>query len=147
MRRIGYWAAALIIVAGCTEQKNAANSRGAAGDPASAAAKHFTIAVIPKAATHEFWKSVHFGAAKAADELGNVDIQWKSPAHDDNREEQGNLVEDFVTRNVDGICLAPIDSHSLLDRIKGAKQANIPTVIFDSGVGRPQRYHQLRRHR
>src|SRR4029079_6880802 len=60
MRRIGYWAAALIIVAGCSDQKNAANWRGAA-DAGSSAAKRITIAVIPKAATHEFWKSVHFG--------------------------------------------------------------------------------------
>jgi ribose transport system substrate-binding protein len=121
---------ALVAITGCSDAKNKANSPAAAG-------KHFTIAVIPKAATHEFWKSVHAGAAKAADELGNVDIKWKSPAHDDNREEQGNLIEDFVTRNVDGICLAPIDAHSLLDKVKGAQQANIPTVIFDSGLEDP----------
>ena len=61
--------AALIIVAGCTEQKNAANSRGAA-DAGSSATKRITIAVIPKAATHEFWKSVHFGAGESGRRIG-----------------------------------------------------------------------------
>ena len=32
------------------------------------------IAVIPKGTSHEFWKSVHFGAEKAAKEIGNVEI-------------------------------------------------------------------------
>ena len=36
------------------------------------------IAVIPKGTTHEFWKSVHAGAAQAAEELG-VEIFWKGP--------------------------------------------------------------------
>jgi ribose transport system substrate-binding protein len=42
------------------------------GAPGSAPAR-LRIAVIPKGTTHEFWKSVHAGAAKAAREL-DVDI-------------------------------------------------------------------------
>jgi ribose transport system substrate-binding protein len=63
-----------------------------------------------------------------------VEVIWKGPVHDDNREEQGNVVEDFVTQKIDGICLAPIDSSSLLNAVRGARQANIPVVIFDSGL-------------
>ena len=96
--------------------------------------KKFRVAVIPKAATQEYWKSVHAGAAKAAQEMGNVEVLWKGPVHDDNREEQGNLVEDFVTQKVDGICLAPVDSSSLLNAVKGARIANLPVIIFDSGL-------------
>jgi ribose transport system substrate-binding protein len=125
---------ALVLMFGCSKSNDAANRRAATGTKSPAAANVYKIAVIPKAATHEFWKSVHAGAANAAKELGNVEILWKAPAHDDNREEQGNLVEDFVTRNVDGICLAPIDSSSLVNAVRGAKQAGIPTVIYDSGL-------------
>ena len=35
----------------------------------SAAEKTYTIAVIPKGTTHEFWKSIHAGAVKAEQEL------------------------------------------------------------------------------
>ena len=33
------------------------------------AAEPYTIAVIPKGTTHEFWKSIHAGAVKAQREL------------------------------------------------------------------------------
>ena len=37
-----------------------------------------TIAVIPKATSHEFWKSIHAGAVAASREAG-VKIIWKGP--------------------------------------------------------------------
>ena len=54
------------------------------------------IAVIPKGTTHEFWKSIHAGALKAAAETG-VDIAWKGPPKEDDRDEQIKVVEDSVT--------------------------------------------------
>src|SRR2546425_4914943 len=48
-----------------------------------AAEKPYTIAVIPKGTTHEFWKSINAGAFKARDELAaqgfKVDVIWKGP--------------------------------------------------------------------
>jgi ribose transport system substrate-binding protein len=46
--------------------------------------KDLRIAVIPKGTTHEFWKSIHAGAARAANELG-VKITWKGPQKEDDR--------------------------------------------------------------
>jgi ribose transport system substrate-binding protein len=40
---------------------------GATTSGGGASAKKYTIAVIPKGTTHEFWKSVHAGAAKAGE--------------------------------------------------------------------------------
>jgi ribose transport system substrate-binding protein len=68
------------------------------------------IAVIPKGTTHEFWKSVHYGAEQAAKELGNVEILWKGPLKENDRQGQINVVRDFITQQADGICLAPLDS-------------------------------------
>jgi ribose transport system substrate-binding protein len=130
---------ALAAIVGCSGSNQNSPATGAA-DHVSDSGKKFRIAVIPKASTHEFWKSVHAGAENAAKELGNVEILWKAPAHDDDRAEQINLVQDFVTRGVDGICLAPIDSQALIGVAKEAKQAGIPVVIFDSGLGDPNLY-------
>jgi len=94
----------------------------------------YVIAVIPKGTTHEFWKSVHAGAENAAKELGNVEIQWKGPILENDLEGQINVVQDFVTRKVHGMCLAPLSSQGLVDAVKQAKEAGIPTVIFDSGL-------------
>jgi ABC-type sugar transport system substrate-binding protein len=93
----------------------------------------YRIAVIPKGTAHEFWKSVHAGAAAAAGELG-VEIDWQGPLFEDRKQEQIAKVQDFVTEKVDGICLAPLDSTALVESVRYAKERGIPTVIFDSGL-------------
>jgi len=97
------------------------------------ASKRYKIAVIPKGTTHEFWKSVHAGAVKAGRELG-VDIHWKGPLKEDDREAQIKVVEDFITRDVDGIVLAPLDDKALRIPVRNAVRAGIPVVIIDSGL-------------
>lgn len=95
--------------------------------------KRYTIAVIPKGTTHEFWKTVHAGAQKAADEL-NVDIIWKGPLKEDDRDSQIAVMENIMARGVDGIVLAPLDDIALRMPVLNAKKMNIPVVIFDSGL-------------
>lgn len=102
--------------------------------------KKYRIAVIPKGSTHEFWKSVHYGAQQAADELGNVEILWKGPQLESDRASQIALVEDFITKKVDGICLAPLDAQGLIPYVHAAKEAGIPTVIYDSDLDSPDDY-------
>jgi ABC-type sugar transport system substrate-binding protein len=92
------------------------------------------IAVIPKGTTHEFWKSVHAGAAQAAKEAGNVEIFWKGPLQENDDAGQINVVQEFITKGVDGLVLAPLDSQALIAAVKDARHQGIPTVIFDSGL-------------
>ena len=89
--------------------------------------------MIPKATNHEFWKSIHAGANKAGRELG-VEILWKGPMREDDRDEQVKVVEDFVARRVDGIVLAPTDNRALVPPAKEAARRGIPIVIIDSGI-------------
>jgi ribose transport system substrate-binding protein len=92
-----------------------------------------TIAVIPKGTTHEFWKSIHAGAVKAAREL-DVEIIWKGPLKEDDREAQISVMENFVARNVSGIVLAPLDEKALVVPVRNSSRAGIPVVIIDSGL-------------
>ena len=92
-----------------------------------------SVAVIPMGTTHEYWKSIHAGAAKAAGEL-NVDIVWKGPQVEDDRGQQISVVEDMISRGVDGIVLAPLDRTGLRQVVGEARRAGIPTVIIDSGL-------------
>jgi len=96
--------------------------------------KKLRIAVIPKGTTHEFWKSVHAGAQHAANEMGNVEIYWKSQQLEKDRDGQISVVQDFITKRVHGICLAPLDKDALVPYVKEAHEAQIPVVIFDSGL-------------
>jgi ribose transport system substrate-binding protein len=91
------------------------------------------VAVIPKGTTHEFWKSIHAGAVKAAREL-DAGIVWKGPLKEDDREAQIKVVENMVTRGVNGIVLAPLDDTALRMPVKNAVNAGIPVVIIDSGL-------------
>ena len=81
-----------------------------------------TIAVIPKGTTHEFWKSVHAGAKAAADELG-VEIIWKGPQREDDREQQISVVDNFISMKVSGIVLAPLDDSALRTPVENAANA------------------------
>lgn len=91
------------------------------------------IAVIPKGTTHEFWKSVHAGAERAAQELG-AEVIWKGPLKEDDREAQIKVVEDFITRGVDGIVLMPLDDKALAGPAKDAASQKIPVVVADSDL-------------
>jgi ribose transport system substrate-binding protein len=95
--------------------------------------QRLTIAVIPKGTIHEFWKTVHAGADMAGRELG-VDILWKGSLKEDDREAQISVVENIITRRVDGIVLAPLDDVALRRPVDEAMRNSIPVVIFDSGL-------------
>jgi ribose transport system substrate-binding protein len=95
--------------------------------------KRLTIAVIPKGTIHKFWKAVHAGAEMAGQEL-DVDILWKGALKEDDREAQISVVENIITRGVDGIVLAPLDDTALRGPVNQAMRSNIPVVIFDSGL-------------
>ena len=106
--------------------------------PALAQTQKFTIAVVPKGTTHEFWKSIHAGAVKAQRELATagvtVDIIWKGPLKEDDREQQVQVIVNFIGRHVDGIVLAPLDNKALVAPVETAVRGKIPVVIIDSGL-------------
>lgn len=123
----------LAVCLGCQGSGAPPGGAGAADSTHSPAGK-YRIAVIPKGTTHEFWKSVHAGAENAARELGDVEILWKGPLLENDRDGQISVVQDFITSQVDGICLAPLDSQALVAYVAEANDADIPVVIFDSGL-------------
>ena len=105
--------ACLSLLIGCSDKPGSSTSTApSTGSATTSTAKKLRIAVIPKGTTHVFWKSVHAGAEQAAKELGNVEILWKGPLLENDRDGQMNVVQDFVTTKVDGICLAPLDKQA-----------------------------------
>lgn len=100
--------------------------------------QRLTIAVIPKGTSHEFWKSIHAGSLKAAKELSaqgtEVEVIWKGPLREDDREQQIQVVEGFSSQGVNGIVLAPLDNRALVRPVEEARRAGVPTVIIDSAL-------------
>jgi len=129
-RRLFFGVLALCLAfGGCSEGKQSAPTQTGAGGK-----KKLRIAVIPKGTTHDFWKSVHFGAQQAAKELGNIEIIWNGPDKETDKEGQIKIVDTFVGERVDGICLAPIDRDALVTPVRRSKQRGIPVVVFDSAL-------------
>ena len=108
----------------------------------SVGTKKFTLAVVPKGTTHPFWKSFNAGAMKAAADFKlqgvDVDLIWKGPLREDDREQQVPVVEGFISQGVDGIVLAPLDNKALVRPVEEAKRSGIPTVIIDSALDSDQ---------
>lgn len=121
---------ALCVLTAC---RPAGNST--AGSSSQGTAGQLRIAVIPKGTSHQFWMSVWAGAKAAAEEIGDVEILWKGPETEADTAGQIAVVKNFITSQVDGICLAPNHSQALIDVVAEANAENIPVVIYDSGLG------------
>jgi len=97
-----------------------------------------TIAVIPQGSKHYYWKAVHAGVNKAAQDLKGqgtaIDILWKAPWREDTREEQVQIVREFIKSGIQGIVLAPYNSEALAAPVDEAAHSGIPTVVIDSAV-------------
>ena len=94
--------------------------------------KRWKIVGIPRGTSHAFWKAVHAGARKAADELGTVELIWQGPARAGDPLQQSQLVRNAVAARVDGIVLAPADAKALAGPVEEAAARGIPVVVIDS---------------
>ncbi|MBC7785467.1 MAG: substrate-binding domain-containing protein [Burkholderiales bacterium] len=117
----------MVLFSGCDK---ADQSTAAPGEAKKEVRK---IAVIPKGTTHIFWRTVEAGARDAAKEAG-VEMIWKGPLKEDDRAQQIQVVESFLTQGVSGIVLAPLDQNALLKPVQAAGAKNIPVVIIDSSL-------------
>jgi len=91
------------------------------------------IGVVPKGTNHVFWQTVHAGALKAAEEF-DLEILWNAPQLEIDSSRQIAIVENLITRQVDGIVLAPVDEEALVSVVERAVERGIPVSIFDSGI-------------
>lgn len=110
----------------CGSGDASAGASGGEGGPA-------TIAVIPKGTAHEFWQTVHAGALTAAEAAG-AEVLWVGPQPEGDRAAQIKVVENCITKGVDGIVLMPVDHKALVRVAKEAKDAGIPVLVADSDL-------------
>ncbi len=139
-------AIAFALITGCGNSGGGGGTTG--GTPTGSAPATSTapgtlnIEVIPKGTSHEYWKSIHAGANQAANDLKsqgiNVNIIWQGPLNEDDRNGQIEVVDGAITKKVDGIVLAPLDSTALVQPVNDAADHKIPVVIIDSSVNTPK---------
>ena len=115
-----------LILSACSEEAGAEASGGSGSG-------RTRLAMIPKGTTHVFWNTVRSGAERAAAEL-DVELIWKGPLEENDRAQQIQVVQQFVSQGVDGILLAPLDHRALVSPVKQAVGRGIPVLVFDSGL-------------
>lgn len=88
---------------------------------------------MPKGLAHQFWLTVKAGADAAGTDLG-ADIVWQGPAKETEIEKQISIINDMITRGVDGLVMAACDENALIPTIEKAQAAGIKVITIDSGV-------------
>lgn len=131
--RLGLLLAGILAAGGCGKPATSDAAPRPTERKARAEAAPLRVAVIPKGTTHVFWKSIHAGALKAGEELG-VEVIWQGPQKEDDRKQQIEVVEGFISRQVDAIVLAPLDDVALVNPVRTAMARGIKVVIIDSGL-------------
>ncbi len=91
------------------------------------------IAVVSKGEQHDFWVQVRLGAQAAADQLG-VDMTFEGPPSESDVQIQVEQLKSALAKNPVAICLAALNTGSVIDQLEEAKNKNIPVIGFDSGV-------------
>jgi ribose transport system substrate-binding protein len=133
MKRFVLIATMLMTAWGCGGPAEAPQDGAPADKSAAAGEAKYTIAVVPKGLTHDFWKTVRAGADAAAAEL-DAKVVWNGPDKETEVAKQIDILQDMISSKVDGIVMAACDANALIDVINEAQGQGIPVVTIDSGV-------------
>jgi rhamnose transport system permease protein len=99
------------------------------GNPAPGGRK-VTVAMMPKAKGDPYFVSCRAGAEEAAKELG-VDLIWDGPTSLD-AARQNEVVEDWITRQVDVIAVAVENKGGISTVLRKARQHGIGVLTWDA---------------
>lgn len=94
--------------------------------------KKYTIGVVTKSSTSEYWMSLCEGIKTAAEEY-DMDLIILQPDMETNKEAQIKMIETLARKNVDMIAVSPIDSQSPSEYLEAANQYDIPLISYDDG--------------
>jgi ribose transport system substrate-binding protein len=110
---------------------NGTQESGAQG--AAASNSKIFIPMISKGFQHQFWQTVMKGAKAAAAKYG-VDMTFEGPPTEADIQPQVQMLVNALAKNPSAICLAALDTNSVMDQLNQAVQRHIPIIGFDSGV-------------
>lgn len=93
----------------------------------------YTFALVPKAMNNPFFDLARDGCYKAQEELDDVTCEYIGPS-EHTELEQIQIVQDLITKGVDGIAVAPSNAPAMGKVLKAASEAGIPVMTWDSDL-------------
>jgi len=129
---------ALFFFVGCgnKEEKETKEATSPTG-----AKKAYTFALVPKSVGNPYWSACEEGMKEACQELG-VEGYFMGPETTD-VEKQIRIIEDFLSKKVDGIAISPNDPTAVTPEIDKIISRGIPVVTFDSDAPKSKRLRYI----
>lgn len=115
-------------LAACGANGNQPNAGGDANQGSSTDAR--TYFMNPKSIGPAYWAAAEKGATRAAEDL-NVEVLFNAPTEADSSK-QINMIQDMLTRKVDGIGVSPNDAKAVGPVFKKAAGQDVKIVTWDS---------------
>jgi len=94
----------------------------------------YRIALVAKAMDSEFWQNVKQGAEDAACKVTETKLAVLAPTREINIDQQVNILEDQIIKNVAAIPVAPCGSAEVIPMLEQADSKNIPIISFGSDI-------------
>jgi ribose transport system substrate-binding protein len=126
----------LLIAVACSAAPAATTGGGATSAPASASATtpaKLKITCLVKDISAGVWQQAIKGCEKAAAEF-NFELIVTSGTSDTSLEAQVNAFDNALTKGVNGIAMAAIDSDGMVPSVEKANGKGVPVVTFDTTV-------------
>lgn len=121
MKKLFYLFIAMTLILGLTVTVSADNH----------ADEEYRISVVLKATNSDYWKSVQAGAKQAGEDFG-VDVSVVGPSNETQVMQQINLLEDQISRQVDGLVVAPLRPSAAKSVLEKSIDRGIPVVTIDT---------------
>ncbi len=119
--RAGWFAVAVVVtlafgVAGCAQERTG-----------------YTFALVPKAMNNPFFDYARDGCMQAAADLEDVECLYIGPS-EHTEADQIQVVEDLITRRVDGLAVSPSNATAMARALARASEVGIPVITWDSDL-------------
>ena len=101
--------------------------------PGIAQAADYTFALVPKAMNNPFFDLARDGCYKAQEELADVTCEYIGPG-EHTEMEQIQIVQDLISKGVDGIAVAPSNAPAMAKALRAAQEAGIAVMTWDSDL-------------
>jgi ribose transport system substrate-binding protein len=109
----------------------------ATGLPSHARADQLRFAIVPKSMNNPYFDLSRDGCNAEAKKLG-VQCIYQGPVEQEPAT-QVQIIQDMISRHVDGIAISVADAAAVARVIRQARQANIPVITFDADAPASQR--------
>jgi ribose transport system substrate-binding protein len=131
LKLVSLFALALFALASCKTETTTTTPQTNTGGDKKIDAKNLKLAFVTNNSS-DFWTIAQKGVEKADKELDNISVEFKMPGSG-NVDEQKRIIDDLLSKGVNGIAISPIDPDNQTQFInETAKKALVITQDSDA---------------